>query len=105
MASSFYDDLMRDPASFFAQMNLPQPASFPTFENIAQESHDRSTKIFSDWTTLNTILERHEELLRKRGKKRKTKEKKKNLLVKPGPNIPERHPQALKFLLNEPETQ
>ena len=104
MASSFYDDLMRDPASFFAQMNLPQPASFPTFENIAQESHDRCTKIFSDWTTLNTILERHEELLRKRWIKRKTQEQRRKLLLEAWPNMPVRHRPDLQILLNERET-
>jgi len=81
MASSFYDDLMRDPASFFAQMNLPQPASFPTFETVTREAHDRSTAIFSDWTTLQTILERHEKLLRKRWTKRNTQEQRRKLLL------------------------
>src|SRR5436305_3643001 len=104
MASSFYDDLMRDPASFFAHMNLPQPASFPTFETIARESHDRSTKLFSDWTTLKTILERHEELLRKRWIKSKTQEQRRKLLLEAWPNLLTRHRPELQILLNERET-
>lgn len=101
--ASFYDDLMRDPASFFSQLNLPQPSSFPTFKTIARQAHDHSTKIFSEWTTLNKILERHEELLRKRWKK-KTQEQRRKLLLEAWPNMPAKHRPDLQALINKPET-
>ena len=89
-ASSFYDDLRNDPASFLSQLGVPQPASFPTFRTVSEESRGLSSKILTNWTTLNAILDRHEEVLRKRWLKR-TREQRKKVLLTAWPDMPAMH--------------
>ncbi|KAF7118920.1 hypothetical protein CNMCM5793_008556 [Aspergillus hiratsukae] len=70
--------------------NLPRPTSFPTADEVRQESHKRATKILSDWETLNKIIERHEERIQKRWRQ-KTKTKRRQILLSAWPNMSKMH--------------
>ena len=85
--ASFYDN----PRNFFALFpNLPQPSSYPSAAKVRKEARELSRQIFADWTNLNKILERYEELLWKRWMK-KTKEQRKKLLLAAWPNMTSTH--------------
>lgn len=84
-------------------MGLPIP-TFPTPNEVQTEAQDRAQKIFADWNTLNAILQRYEELLRKRWAK-KTREQRKKILLTAWPNMPAAHRPDLQVLQNESRQQ
>ncbi|EON69971.1 hypothetical protein W97_09236 [Coniosporium apollinis CBS 100218] len=75
--------------TFMASIGMPMP-SFPTPAQVEREARSRAGKIFEDWTTLNALLERYEEVLRKRWAK-KTKEQRKKILLTAWPNMSATH--------------
>ncbi|MCJ1246838.1 hypothetical protein MMC30_004047 [Trapelia coarctata] len=100
--SSFYSN----PLNFFDSLgpNLPRPTSFPTANKIRKEARERSEKIFADWTTLHWILERHEEIIRKRWMK-KTREQRKKVLLGAWPNMSSTHRPDFQALQRETPQQ
>jgi hypothetical protein len=78
------------PETFFSTMGLPQPSSFPKPAEVRQQALERSTAILSTWTTLQKILERHEETIRKRWVK-KSKAQRKAILLTAWPNMSSTH--------------
>ncbi len=79
-----------DPKAFFSYTGVPQPSSFPTAAEVRQQAFERSTKVLSHWTTLQNILKRHEEMLRKRWMK-KSKAQRKMILLTAWPNMSSTH--------------
>ncbi|PKY02469.1 hypothetical protein P168DRAFT_271735 [Aspergillus campestris IBT 28561] len=71
-------------------LDLPRPSSYPTTEEVRQESRDRATQILSTWETLSKIVERHEERIQKRWRQ-KTQHKRRQILLTAWPNMPEVH--------------
>jgi hypothetical protein len=81
-----------DMASMIANMpaNMPKPSSLPSPDEVGQKARGLSQTIFRDWNDLNSIVERHEETLRKRWGK-KSKEQKKKILLAAWPNMSTQH--------------
>ena len=77
------------PEAFFS-IGVPKPSSYPTAVEVRREAFERSTAILSNWTTLRKILDRYEELLRKRWMK-KTKAQRKTILLAAWPNMLSAH--------------
>jgi hypothetical protein len=57
---------------------------------VRKEARELSQKILSDWKLLNSIIERHEAVIQKRWVK-KTKERRKKILLSACPNMPLTH--------------
>ena len=95
-----------NPQSFFDSLgpNLPRPPSFPTANKVRKEARERSEKIFADWTTLHRILERHEQLIRKRWMK-KTRDQRKKVLATAWPNMSPTHRPDFQALQRESPQQ
>ncbi|KAH6664243.1 hypothetical protein B0J14DRAFT_608129 [Halenospora varia] len=70
----------------FASLGLPPPDSMPTSTEVRKEARERSGDILSQWRTLQQILERHEEVIRKRWMK-KTKSARAKILTACWPNM------------------
>lgn len=83
-------DFSRPPETFFSSIGVPQPSSFPTAAEARLQAFERSNKILSDWATLQKILDRHEETLRKRWMK-KSKAQRKTILLIAWPDMPSTH--------------
>lgn len=88
------DKIYNDPASLFTAMtqgnpDLPVPA-FPSISVVKHHVSDFVGDIFSSWNMLNGILERYEEVLRKRWGK-KTGTQRRVLLLTAWPNMPATH--------------
>ncbi|KAF9100522.1 hypothetical protein BGX27_000354 [Mortierella sp. AM989] len=79
-----------DPSSFFDNISLPRPSSFPTPNEVRKEARERVTNIFKDWTLLNHIVQRYEATIQKRWLK-KTREQRKNILLTAWPNMSASH--------------
>jgi hypothetical protein len=79
-----------DPERWFRQNGLPIPPSFPTPAQAMQDANERSGQILSTYGTLQRILDRHEETLRKRWLK-KTKKQQRSMLLKAWPNMASSH--------------
>ncbi|KAF9139633.1 hypothetical protein BG015_001955 [Linnemannia schmuckeri] len=79
-----------NPSSFFDNISLPKPSSFPTPDEVRKEARKRVTKIFKDWTLLNRIVQRQEATIQKRWLK-KTREQRKNSLLSAWPNMSASH--------------
>lgn len=93
------------PETFFSELGLPQPSSCPTPAEVRQQAFERSTEVLSYWTTLQKILDRHEEMLRKRWMK-KSKAKRKEILLTAWPNMSSTHrPDFQAFLKDSPQQQ
>jgi hypothetical protein len=90
--TAFRDIDWSNTADFFDSIspNLPRPTSFPTADEVRQESRKRATKILSDWEALNKIIERHEERIQKRWRQ-KTKAKRRQILLSAWPNMSKMH--------------
>ncbi|OJD16961.1 hypothetical protein AJ78_02895 [Emergomyces pasteurianus Ep9510] len=88
MPSDFYSS----PDGIFANLppGLPRPPDFPSPEKARRQAKEFCTSILASWSTLNTILNRHEAVLRKRWLK-KTKEQRKKILTSAFPDIPSTH--------------
>lgn len=79
-----------DPASFFKAIGagpgaLPMPKIKEPAE-VRQEARGRSDRIFTSYETLNKILERHEDTIRKRWIK-KTRPQRLKVLLNAWPNM------------------
>lgn len=88
------DDIYRNPELLLAALtggnpDLPVPA-FPSFSKVKREVSDRVRDIFSSWNALNSLLERYEEVLRKRWGK-KTATQRRAILLTAWPNMPATH--------------
>ena len=105
-SSSDSDSFYSNPQNFFASLNpnIPQPTGFPSSREVKKEAYGRSQKIFSDWTSLHDILERYEELLRKRWMK-KSQEQRKKLLLAAWPTMSVTHRPDFGALLRETPEQ
>ena len=94
-----------DPRSFFEVLGMPMPSSYPTPEQVRNEALQRARSIFSDWTLLNRIIERHEEVIQKRWLK-KTREQRKTILLAAWPNMsPTHRPDFTSFTKDKPGRQ
>jgi hypothetical protein len=71
---------------------------------MEQESMKRSAQIFHHWAQLNSILQRYEDILRKRWIK-KSKEQRKNLLLAAWPNMSLTHRPDFQAQFRETEEQ
>ncbi|THC90947.1 hypothetical protein EYZ11_009597 [Aspergillus tanneri] len=79
-----------DPASFFEKLNLPKPSSYPTADEVRQESRERAAKVLSTWESLSKIIERHEERIQKRWRQ-KSQSKRRQILQTAWPNMSKVH--------------
>ncbi|KAI9868436.1 MAG: hypothetical protein M1813_005880 [Trichoglossum hirsutum] len=79
-----------NPKSIFDSFALPKPTSFPTADEVRKEARECSQKILGDWKLLNGIIERQEAVIQKRWSK-KTKERRKKILLSAYPNMPLTH--------------
>lgn len=80
---------IRSPANF-AALGLPVPSSMPTPNEAQREARKRSTELLSSWRKLQQILERYEDVLRKRWTK-KTKTQRTNIVLRAWPNMSPTH--------------
>ncbi|MCJ1352732.1 MAG: hypothetical protein MMC33_002716 [Icmadophila ericetorum] len=85
---SFYDD----PRNFFDALGpgFPKPSSYPSPAKVRREAKTLSQEIFATWDTLHAILERHEEVIRRRWGK-KSQEQRKKVLLTAWPNMAPHH--------------
>ncbi|TVY46706.1 hypothetical protein LOCC1_G004658 [Lachnellula occidentalis] len=74
----------------FSDIGLPMPSSMPTREEAQSEARERSTDVISSWNTLRQILERHEDVIRKRWTK-KTKVQRGKIIQAAWPNMSAKH--------------
>ncbi|KAF2267621.1 hypothetical protein CC78DRAFT_62548 [Lojkania enalia] len=86
MDSNHYAD------NFFQSLSshLPRPSSMLSPDEVRRKSQESAKKVFEDWQTLGSIIQRHEELIRKRWVK-KSQQQKKTILLTAWPNIPTQH--------------
>lgn len=88
---------------FFKNNNLPKPASFPTPDEVKQNAQKRAASLLANCAILRKILERHEDVIRKRWMK-KTKEQRKKILLTALPQLPPVHrPDYLAFRMETKE--
>lgn len=88
---------------FFANNNLPKPASFPTPDEVKHNAQKRATSLLTNCAILRKVLDRHEDVIRKRWMK-KTKEQRKKILLTALPKLPPFHrPDYLAFRMENKE--
>lgn len=80
-----------DPTSFFRTMGAGQPGrmlmpEFADAKTVRRRSTIMSNQIFSDWTTLRQITDRHQATIQKRWAK-KTKNQRTQILLSAWPNM------------------
>ncbi|KAF2469970.1 uncharacterized protein BDR25DRAFT_325730 [Lindgomyces ingoldianus] len=81
---------------------LPMPPSFPLLEEVRQKARSFSEKLLKDWQTLNAIIERHKEVIRKRWIS-KSKGKREQILLDAWPNMSTKHrPDVESYLQGNP---
>ena len=86
------DDLWSDdPREFMERLSaggtsFPMPCSYPTPKEVRSKLQARSKSIFVHWNLLKNIVERYESVIQKRWLK-KTKEKRKEMLLQVFPDI------------------
>ncbi|KAF2744013.1 hypothetical protein M011DRAFT_409519 [Sporormia fimetaria CBS 119925] len=66
------------------------PSSFPSPEEVRTDARRCADKLFRDYDTLQDIVQRHEDTIRKRWNK-KSNVQRKNILQEAWPNMPARH--------------
>lgn len=74
----------------FSALDLPMPSSQHTPEQARREARERSTEVLSKWNTLRQILERYEDVIRKRWTK-KTKVQRAKLILAAWPDMSPKH--------------
>jgi len=81
-----------DMSSFFDNLpdGLPLPSSFLTPDEVEQKARQLAAKLFEDRETLQQIIERHEDTIRKRWSKKSNPQKKK-ILLEAWPNMSTQH--------------
>lgn len=85
------DDAMEKfAAGDFSALGLPMPSSMPTRKEAQREARERSADVLSSWNMLRQILERHEEVIRKRWTK-KTKAQRGKIVSGLWPNMAPSH--------------
>lgn len=81
-----------DPQNLFSMVasQLPQPSSFLTAREASREARGRSSAIFEQWNALHDILDRYEELVRRRWLK-KTQSQRMTILLSAWPDMSKTH--------------
>lgn len=81
-----------DPRNLFSAVgsHLPQPSAFPTAREVSHDAKGRSSAIFAQWHTLHDILDRYEELIRRRWLK-KTQSQRTTILLTAWPEMSKTH--------------
>lgn len=69
---------------------MPRPPSMSTAAEVRTEARERSTDVLSQWSILHRIIERLEEVLRKRWLK-KTKTQRTAILLGAWPKMAQKH--------------
>ena len=87
-SAGFYSN----PENFFSAISphLPRPSSFPTAREVSREARVRSSAIFEHWNALHNILDRYEELVRRRWLK-KTHNQRTTILLSAWPDMSKMH--------------
>jgi hypothetical protein len=70
----------------FSAMGMPVPSFFPTPDEVRREARQRALDVLSTRSLLNQILQRHEEVIRKRSMK-KTKSTRTTILTTAWPGM------------------
>lgn len=83
-------DIQRLQNNFWASHGLPRPPSMPNTNEVRQEARERSTEVLSNWNRLRHILERHEEVIRKRWMK-KSKVQRSEIILQAWPGLSANH--------------
>ncbi|MCJ1396137.1 hypothetical protein MMC18_009026 [Xylographa bjoerkii] len=81
-----------------------EPSARPTPIEVEKKVRERSTRIFEDWKVLRAILERHEQVLRKRWTK-KTRQQRTKILETVWPSMSPTHRPDLQAYWKESEQQ
>lgn len=84
----------------FGAFNLPPPSSMPSAAEVRKEARERSTKVLSHWSRLRQILERYEEVIRKRWMK-KSKAQRSKILLQAWPGLAATHRPDFEALIKE----
>ncbi|TGO53824.1 hypothetical protein BCON_0117g00170 [Botryotinia convoluta] len=84
----------------FGLVALPRPSSSPSQKEAQQEAKERSIEVLSQWNRLRQILERHEDLIRKRWMKR-SKVSRSRIILQIWPGLPATHRPDLQSLIAE----
>ena len=92
----------------FEWMNARYPMillpAFPSVSEVRNEATERSGRIFRDWESLHSILNKHEDVLRKRWIK-KSQDQRKRILLTAWPNMATTHRPDFRALREEPTEQ
>lgn len=72
------------------ETGFPMPSSFPSASEVKLQARELSSEVYSLWHTLNFIVIRREDVIRKRWMK-KNKNTRANILLRAWPNMPTRH--------------
>lgn len=84
------DDYEAQMFRHFAAAGMPMPSSTPTAAEVQREARERSTHVLASWNQLQQILERHEDVIRKRWLK-KTKTQRTAIILKAWPKMSATH--------------
>ncbi|KAG0043473.1 hypothetical protein BGZ83_011357 [Gryganskiella cystojenkinii] len=96
----FLWDNLELPATAFKKPPLKEPIVILTPLEAKKEAKERVSKIFKNWTLLNSILDRHETLIQRRWLK-KNRQQRKTILLSAWPDMPASHRPDLEFYLRE----
>ncbi|KAF7893650.1 uncharacterized protein EAF02_001188 [Botrytis sinoallii] len=95
------DDQMKQFTSGdYGALGLPAPSSLPTPEKVRKEAKERSTEVLSHWNRLRQILERHEDVIRKRWMK-KSKVHRSKIILQAWPGMSATHRPDFEALIKE----
>ncbi|KAB8299139.1 hypothetical protein EYC80_001247 [Monilinia laxa] len=86
--------------NFWDTHGIPHPSSTPDLDVVRQEGRERSTEVLSHWNRLKNLLERHEEVIRKRWMK-KSKVQKSKIILQAWPGLSATHRPEFKALIEE----
>lgn len=84
----------------YGALSLPAPSSLPTPEKVRQEAKERSTEVLTHWNRLRQILERHEDVIRKRWMK-KSKVHRSKIILQAWPGMSATHRPDFEALIKE----
>ncbi|QSZ29250.1 hypothetical protein DSL72_003762 [Monilinia vaccinii-corymbosi] len=83
-------DLKKFISGDLGAFGLPKPSSMPSPAEVRKEAKERSTAVLSHWNRLRQILERHEEVIRKRWMK-KSKVHRSRIILQAWPGLSATH--------------
>lgn len=97
----FNDDFLNKfKSGDFGGLGLPPPSSMPSPAEVRKEARERSTEVLSYWNRLRQILERHEDVIRKRWMK-KSKAHRSKILLEAWPGLSANHRPDFEALIKE----